>query len=95
MKLTEHSKTELDKRDISDEDIHWSEIKVGDVVVECITDIKYRVLTNVNGTYWEYFDPTDGYYHATSPEFCAFKVDGQKSANGKLIPIIVDGTSLG
>ena len=69
------------------ETIDWHDIKPGDVVLEGIRDLEYRVLTDVDGTYWEYLDPNDGYYHSTSPEYCHYLVKGQKSAGRNIIKI--------
>ena len=70
---------------ISQETINWRDIKPGDVVLEGCR--KYRTLTNVDETYWEYLDPNDGFYHSTSPEYCHYLVKAQKSAGRKLIKI--------
>lgn len=75
-------------RNKTEEEIDWKEIKVGDIVLEGLENEKYRVLTSVDGTYWEYFDPVDGYYHSTSPEYCHWLVKGQKNAGGKLLKIV-------
>lgn len=72
---------------ICQETINWCDIKPGDVVLEGNRDTKYRTLTNVDGTYWEYLDPNDGFYHNTSPEYCHYLVKDQKSAGRKLIKI--------
>ena len=72
---------------ICQETINWCDIKPGDVVLEGNRDTKYRTLTNVDGTYWEYLDPNDGFYHSTSPEYCHYLVKCQKSAGRKLIKI--------
>jgi hypothetical protein len=77
----------FDGRLISDNKIDWKEIKVGDVVLEGdVVDKKsYRILTQVDGKYWEYFE--DGYYKSTSPEYCHWLIKGQKMSNGELIYI--------
>lgn len=77
----------IDGRYISDKTIDWKDIKVGDVVIEGINSNNtekhgYRVLTDVDGNYWEYFDTESGYYCSTSPEFCHYLIIGQKGANG-------------
>lgn len=72
---------------IYQETINWRDIKPGDVVLEGSRDKKYRTLTNVDETYWEYLDPNDGFYHSTSPEYCHYLVKGQKSAGRTLIKI--------
>ena len=72
---------------ICKETINWRDIKPGDVVLEGSRDTKYRTLTNVDETYWEYLDPNDGFYHSTSPEYCHYLVKGQKSAGRTLIKI--------
>lgn len=70
-----------------DESIDWKSIKVGDIVLEGDITYEYRILTNIDGYYWEYFGENDGYYHSTSPEHCHWKVEGQKGCKGKLIKI--------
>lgn len=72
---------------ICQETINWRDIKPGDVVLEGSRNTKYRTLTNIDGTYWEYLDPNDGFYHSTSPEYCHYLVKCQKSAGRKLIKI--------
>lgn len=78
----------FDGRKITNETIDWKEIKDGSVVLEGIRNEQYRILTTVDGEYWEYLSETDGYLHSTSPEYCHYLVVGQKNANGKLIKII-------
>ena len=81
--------TKCDGRTFSLEKIHWSEIKKGDVVVHGnIENVSYITLTNVDGKYWEYFE--NGYYKSTTPEFCHWKVVGQKNCDGILKPIDYD-----
>ena len=77
---------EIDGRYIIDKTIDWKDIKVGDVVIEGnnIEKPAYRVLTDVDGNYWEYFDYESGYYKSTSPQFCHYLVIGQKKSNGVL-----------
>jgi hypothetical protein len=78
-----------DGRKIVSDTIDWKNVQKGDIVLEGIKNEKYRTLTDVQGTYWEYFDENDGYYHDTSPEFCHWKVVGQKNCNsGKIMKII-------
>lgn len=36
-------------------EIGWEHIKVCDVVLEGDVEYQYRILTNVDGKYWEYF----------------------------------------
>ena len=72
---------------ICQETINWRYIKPGDVVLEGSRNPKYRTLTNVDETYWEYLDPNDGFYHSTSPEYCHYLVKGQKFAERTLIKI--------
>ena len=72
---------------VDQETINWRYIKPGDVVLEGSRNPKYRTLTNVDETYWEYLDPNDGFYHSTSPEYCHYLVKDQKSAGRKLIKI--------
>jgi len=76
-----------DGREISNESICWKDIKKGNVVLEGNKNERYRILTDVQDEYWEYFDTDDGYYHSTSPEYCHWKVDGQKGSKGKIIKI--------
>ena len=78
----------FDGRKITNETIDWKEIKAGSVVLEGIRNEQYRILTTVDGEYWEYLSEADGYLHATSPEYCHYLVVGQKNANGKLIKIV-------
>ena len=77
-----------DGRLVTDEEVNWKDVKVGDVVIEGDLDPydelgpNYRILTDIDGPgYWEYFD-RDGYYHSTSPEYCHWLVCGQKSCAG-------------
>lgn len=77
----------FDGRKISNETIDWKEIKAGSVVLEGIRNEQYRVLTTVDGEYWEYLSEPDGYFHSTSPEYCHYLVVGQKNGNGKLVKI--------
>lgn len=80
---------EFDKRLFCEDiQINWKDIKKGDVVLQGSEDYKYRVLTDVSGTYWEYFDINDGYYHGLSPDYCHWLVIGQKCVGGKLIKIV-------
>jgi hypothetical protein len=76
-----------DEREISNESIRWENIKRGDVVLEGNKNENYRILTDVQDKHWEYFDTDDGYYHSTSPEYCHWKVEGQKGCKGKIIKI--------
>lgn len=78
---------EFDGRPVSLDEVDWKDIKAGDVVIEGnhLSLGWYRVLTQVDGKHWEYFE--DGCYHSTSPEFCHWKVEGQKSSNGRLVEI--------
>lgn len=78
----------FDGRKITNEIIDWKEIKAGSVVLEGIRNEQYRILTTVDGEYWEYLSEADGYLHSTSPEYCHYLVVGQKNANGKLIKIV-------
>ena len=78
----------FDGRKITNETIDWREIKAGSVVLEGIRNEQYRILTTVDGEYWEYLGETDGYLHSTSPEYCHYLVVGQKNAGGKLVKII-------
>lgn len=78
----------FDGRKITNETIDWREIKAGSVVLEGIRNEQYRILTTVDGEYWEYLSETDGYLHSTSPEYCHYLVVGQKNARGKLVKII-------
>ena len=81
-----------DGRTLSLEKIHWSKIKAGDVVVHGFikeNNVSYITLTNVDGKYWEYYE--DGYYKSTTPEFCHWKVVGQKNCGGGILkPIEYD-----
>lgn len=77
---------EFDGRIFTEEKIGWSEINVGDIVLEGDEDYQYRTLTGIKGTYWCYFE--NGYYHSTSPEYCHWLVRGQKGCDGKLIRIV-------
>ena len=77
----------FDGRKITNETIDWKEIKASSVVLEGIRNEQYRVLTTVDGEYWEYFSETDGYFHSTSPEYSHYLVVGQKNASGKLVKI--------
>ena len=79
--------SEFDGRPVSLDEVDWKDIKVGDVVIEGnnLSLGWYRVLTQVDGKHWEFFE--DGCYHSTSPEFCHWKVEGQKSSNGRLVEI--------
>lgn len=78
----------FDERRFSDDIIDWRCIKDGDIVLEGDFDYHYRVLTFVDGKYWEYFSENDGYYHSTSPEYCHWKIEGQKGGrDARLIKI--------
>lgn len=74
----------LDGRLITDKTISWKNIKSGDIVIEG-KNLSYRIITKVYGKNWEYFE--DGYYKETKPEYCQYKVNGQKNAGGELIKI--------
>lgn len=92
----------VDGRKLSDEELDWTLVDIGDVVIEgdiesLIQRMKeeestecviksYRTLTDVQGADWVYFD--GGYYHSTSPVYCHYLVKGQKNCVGsKLIRI--------
>lgn len=78
----------FDSRNFDNEEIDWTDIEPGDVVLEGYgPNYSYRVLTAVDGTYWEYFDSKDGYYHSTHPEFCKWLIKGQKGCKGGLVKI--------
>lgn len=73
---------------ISKETIPWENVKVGDVVLEGSREnINYRVLTKVDGKYWEYFDSKTGYFRGTAPEYCRYLVKGQLGCNRELMKI--------
>lgn len=87
-KWVEENKKTFDGRHFSNEAINWKDIKVGDVVLEGDTNFNYRTITNITGNNWEYVDD-NGYYHETKPDYCHWKVCGQKGCNGKLIKISI------
>ena len=77
----------VDGRVVTDKTISWKKIKKGDVVLEGdVRNLQYRILTNIYGKNWEYFE--NGYYRETKPEYCIYKVNGQKNAEGELIKIV-------